>query len=147
MLCVVSCYAADVNALLVHLEIDKAIIGGESMGGYVTLAFMDNYPEKVSGLILSNTQAVADSAEHKQKRIAAANNVMTNGPQSLENGFIKIATSPNASEKTKSDVNTIVGSQSSTGVSSALLGMANRPDLSSLLTSMKVPLLNLEQIV
>ena len=37
-------YADEVNALLEHLHIQHAIIGGESMGGYISLAFLQKYP-------------------------------------------------------------------------------------------------------
>jgi len=47
--------AADVNRLLEHLGIERAIIGGLSMGGGVSLAFALNYPEKVKALILCDS--------------------------------------------------------------------------------------------
>ena len=37
-------YAEEVKELLKHLHIQKAIIGGESMGGYIALAFLEHYP-------------------------------------------------------------------------------------------------------
>ena len=50
--------AADVNRLLEHLGIERAIIGGLSMGGGVSLAFALNYPEKVKALILCDSAGV-----------------------------------------------------------------------------------------
>lgn len=44
--------ADDINFLLTHLNIDKAIVGGWSRGGYVASAFYDDYPEKVLSLML-----------------------------------------------------------------------------------------------
>lgn len=61
-------YADEVKQLLDYLKIDKAIIGGESMGGYIALAFLEKYPNQTLGLVLSNTQAVADSPETKNTR-------------------------------------------------------------------------------
>ena len=42
----------DLNALMDELHIDKAVIMGLSMGGYVATDFALRYPDKVSGLIL-----------------------------------------------------------------------------------------------
>jgi len=44
----------DVNRLMEHLGIERAIIGGLSMGGGVSLAFGLKYPQKVKALILSD---------------------------------------------------------------------------------------------
>lgn len=50
------------------LALPKVVIGGLSMGGYLAFAIWRRHPERVSGLILSDTKAGADSDEGKQKR-------------------------------------------------------------------------------
>ena len=42
----------DMAALLDHLGFDTAVIGGLSLGGYMSLAFHATYPERVSGLLI-----------------------------------------------------------------------------------------------
>ena len=37
-------FADDIVELLDHLELDKAVVGGMSMGGYVLLNLLDRYP-------------------------------------------------------------------------------------------------------
>ena len=49
--------AADAVKLLDHLEIDRAVIFGASMGGAITQHLALNHPERVSGLILAITWA------------------------------------------------------------------------------------------
>ena len=44
--------ADDMRGLLDHLNIEKAVIGGHSLGGFMTLAFNVRYPERVAALIL-----------------------------------------------------------------------------------------------
>ena len=43
---------ADMLALLDQLEIDRAVIAGHSLGGYMSLAFHARYPDRARGLIL-----------------------------------------------------------------------------------------------
>ena len=57
-----------VHAVLSELKIRKAIFGGHSLGGYVSLAFAELYPEKVKGLMLINSTSRADSDQRKENR-------------------------------------------------------------------------------
>src|SRR5687768_7614506 len=43
---------ADMRALLQHLGIERAVIGGLSLGGYVSLAFYLAHPEMVQALVI-----------------------------------------------------------------------------------------------
>ncbi|MEZ4858956.1 MAG: alpha/beta hydrolase [Flavobacteriaceae bacterium] len=56
------------DGLFQHLKINKAIVLGHSMGGYVALAFTELFEEKVSKLILLNSTTEADSEERKENR-------------------------------------------------------------------------------
>jgi len=42
----------DMQALLDHLEVEKAVIAGHSLGGYMSLAFHVRHPERVAALVL-----------------------------------------------------------------------------------------------
>jgi len=57
-----------VNEVLSKLKIRKAILVGHSMGGYVSLAFAELYPEKMKGLVLLNSTSKEDSPERKKNR-------------------------------------------------------------------------------
>ncbi|HEV2141117.1 MAG TPA: alpha/beta hydrolase [Candidatus Dormibacteraeota bacterium] len=55
--------AADLAALLDHLGIERAVLGGMSQGGFVSLRFALSYPERTAGLILIDTQAGTEDPE------------------------------------------------------------------------------------
>ena len=61
-------HADAVHAVLSELRIRKAIFVGHSMGGYVSLAFAELYPENIKGMVLLNSTASADSEERKINR-------------------------------------------------------------------------------
>lgn len=135
-------YADEVKQLLDYLKIDKAIIGGESMGGYIALAFLEKYPNQTLGLVLSNTQAVADSPETKATREKTALDVLKNGTENLINGFMSKALSSNASQQTKDYLHHhILTLQKSSAIASALRGMALRNSTSAILVTTKLPIL------
>ncbi len=136
-----SIYADEVKELLNRLHIEKAIIGGESMGGYVALAFLQKYPEHVDGLILSGTQAIADNDEVKLKRESVAQDVLNNGTAGLIEGFLPKALSASASPETKAFLLNILKSQRANGAASAVRGMALRVDTSGYLSRTDVPIL------
>ena len=71
--------AEAVDAVLRHLDIDKAFIIGHSMGGYIALAFVRLYPERVRGLGLIASQVLADAPDRKEGRYKSADDVSKNG--------------------------------------------------------------------
>lgn len=66
--------ADDVALLLRQAGVEKAVVGGISMGGYTAMALARRHPELLSGLILADTKATADTeqARANRERIAAA---------------------------------------------------------------------------
>lgn len=67
-----------VNEVLKFLKIEKAIILGHSMGGYVGLAFAELYPKKIQKLVLQNSTSKEDSEEKKTNRTRAIKAVKQN---------------------------------------------------------------------
>ncbi len=61
-------YAADIVALLDRLEVDRAVVAGLSMGGYVAFGLLRLAPERVRGLVLADTRPQADSDEARARR-------------------------------------------------------------------------------
>lgn len=57
-----------VKSVLDELNIRRSFFVGHSMGGYVTLAFADAYPDNVKGLVLLNSTARPDTDEKKTGR-------------------------------------------------------------------------------
>lgn len=60
--------AEAVHAVMLNLGIEKAILIGHSMGGYVALAFARRFPAMLSGLGLFHSHPYADSEEKKENR-------------------------------------------------------------------------------
>ena len=61
-------YADCIKALLEEEKINKCILLGHSMGGYITLAFAEKYPGSLSRFGLIHSSAFADNEEKKRNR-------------------------------------------------------------------------------
>lgn len=61
-------YAECVHALLEFENIDKCILLGHSMGGYITLAFAEMFPDKLAAFGFVHSTAVADNEEKRNTR-------------------------------------------------------------------------------
>src|SRR5690606_35241271 len=70
--------AEAVEAVLNHLNIEKSIFIGHSMGGYVALAFAEKNNNAVKGICLMNSTAAADSDEKRKNRDRAIEAVKQN---------------------------------------------------------------------
>ena len=75
--------AACAKAVLDYLNISHCIIVGHSMGGYVSLAFAENYPSFVKGIVLFHSHAAPDTNEARENRKRTINIVRQN-----RSGFI-----------------------------------------------------------
>jgi len=133
--------AKAVNAVLDHLGVSKATLIGHSMGGYVALAYIDLFENKVSGLVLLNSTSYADSKERKLNRTRAIDIVKRN-----PNAYTSMAIANLFAEKNRSkyfnQIKNIKDQASKTklqGIISALEGMKTRKDRSQTLKDLKEP--------
>jgi pimeloyl-ACP methyl ester carboxylesterase len=72
-------YADAVAAVLDASGVGTAVVGGLSMGGYVTLAFWRRHPSRVGALLLMDTKATADAEPARAKRQALIADVAREG--------------------------------------------------------------------
>src|SRR5690606_3898681 len=65
-------FAEDLKDRLDKEGVSQVVLCGLSMGGYIALAFMERWPERVQGLVLCGTRAEADDDQGRQARQATA---------------------------------------------------------------------------
>lgn len=59
--------AEGVKSLIEKLGIDKIFLVGHSLGGYVTMAFLELYPETLAGYCLFHSHPFADTQQALEK--------------------------------------------------------------------------------
>ena len=82
--------AASLHAILEEEKLDSLAMLGHSMGGYVTLAFAEKYPNMLKAFGLVHSTAAADNEEKKETRKKGIQFIKVHGSHE----FMK-ATSPN----------------------------------------------------
>src|SRR5215216_6240463 len=76
-------YAEQVGELLDKLKLDRVVLGGLSMGGYVAFACLRLFPERISALLLANTRPEPDSEDAREARRELARRVAEEGIEIL----------------------------------------------------------------
>lgn len=125
--------------VLEALKIEKCSIIGHSMGGYVTLAFAEAFPEKLSKLVLLNSTSYADSEEKIQHRKRALKIVENQKETYARLGVINLF-SENSRNSLKVEIDRIIEIAKKTpvnGIKAALLGMIERPARTEILKNFK----------
>lgn len=135
-------FADDVIGLMDHLAIEKAVIGGMSMGGYVLFNLLERYPERVRGALFITTRANADDEAGRARRLQLATDVRKYGPQVVADAFEQVLFAPGTPAERPKLVEEVCGwmvGNDSRGLAGGLLAMRERKDYTQLLGSFRVP--------
>jgi pimeloyl-ACP methyl ester carboxylesterase len=137
-------YADYVNGLMQILELERAVIIGLSMGGYVSLAFYRRYPNAVRALVLANTRATADTAEARQRRFDSAEKAEREGSGAIADDMIPLFFGPRTIAERPDlihNVRAMAEANNPAGLAAAQRAMAGRSDSSGLITGIGFPAL------
>lgn len=135
--------AEKVKEVIDALKLEKINLLGHSLGGYVSLAFAEKFPEILESMTLFFSTTLADDEEKKQIRrrsIAVIDenfetfvktsipNLFSNNEKDILEGKIELAKN-------------IAKSTNKEGVKAAQLGMAERPDRTEILENLDAKIL------
>ncbi|SEO15079.1 alpha/beta fold hydrolase [Paenibacillus sp. OV219] len=137
-------FAEDLLALLNELNIERICLFGHSLGGYISLAFAEQYAEKLASFSLIHSTAKPDSEEAKGNRDKAAQSLLENGIRSFTDGLVPKLFAPAHRDSMQSEVKHIIeiGYEASAAAAAATaLGMKARPDRTAVLERLNVPIL------
>lgn len=137
-------FAEDVVDLLKELHIERAVVGGCSMGGYATFALYQSHPELIDGLIFANTRATADSPEARANRRSMLALVDREGSSGVARDMMpkllgKTTHETNAS--LEATIRRLIKQQSPVAIRGAIQRMMHRPDSTPMLSQISVPTL------
>lgn len=124
-------YADDLLALLTTLGVDKAVICGLSMGGYVAFEMLRRAPERVRALIVVDSRAEADTAEIRRARDAEAGKAREGGPDAIADNMLPkfFDNRPTAVDQAIQDqIRRVIVATPYAGLLGAIGALRDRPD-------------------
>lgn len=123
--------AAEVLEVLDAEGIERAVVAGISMGGYVAMALAERAPDRLAGIGLLNTKAAADAPEARANRLRIAE--LAAGPMgaravaTMINGLVGETTKAENPELV-ADLRERLAAAPPAGIVFAQHAMAERPD-------------------
>jgi pimeloyl-ACP methyl ester carboxylesterase len=138
-------YADDLAEFLDALAIEEPIaLVGFSMGGYIAWQFVRKYASRLRALVQCDTKAVADTDEARALRIKMADQISEWGAARVAEMMgpkLLAKRSFEAKPDVVAEVRRVVEATSPAAIACAQRGMASRPDMTGLLSSIRVPTL------
>ncbi len=137
-------FAKDLQVFIEKLELEHIILCGVSMGGYIALRAYELFPEKIAGLILSDTHHKADDNTAKQKRFDSIQAILRHGRRPFAIGFMSNLFSQKSIEAIPGTIELIKSSirrNSIHGICATLLALASRTDTTHVLPAIHIPVL------
>jgi pimeloyl-ACP methyl ester carboxylesterase len=133
-------YATDLALLLDALGVERAVLSGLSMGGYIAFDFLRRFPERVAGLVLMDTRAEADSDEGRRNRDAMIAAVRERGAVAVVEAMLPKLLAPATASRCPelvSEVRAMMEATPVQGIVGALEAMRDRPDSTALLSGLQ----------
>lgn len=138
-------FAEEAYRAIDRLNLQRVIVVGLSMGGYVALSLFRKHPDIFFGLVLADTRATADTEEGRQKRFKMIDEISKDPAM---RGLIQLHLEKFFTEETRSDkpelsalAESLMKEASPRGVIQALKAMAGREDSADLLKEINFPVL------
>jgi len=137
-------YAGDLVDLLDGLHVKDAVLGGLSMGGYVTLALVRLAPRYVRGLVLADTRPQADTPEGLDGRRRMLKRLDDGGPAAVADDMLPNllgATTRAGRPEVAARVRELALANPPEAIAGAIAAMMARPDSTALLATVHCPTL------
>lgn len=134
-------YAQDGLAILDALGIDAAVVGGVSMGGYISLALLQEDPGRVQALVLSDTVHTADDDAGRARRQESVAAIEREGVEHLVRNNVPKLIAPTSPQALRDRLQALIRSNTPEAVVAATRGMALRQDSRDILARFGGPTL------
>lgn len=134
-------YAADLIALLDALGVERVVVCGLSMGGYIAFELARRAPDRLRGLVLMDTRAEPDSPDARRNRDATAQQARDRGPSPIADAMLGRLLSERTPRTVAARVRGTIMATPVAGLVGALGAMRDRPDSTGLLADLTLPTL------
>jgi 3-oxoadipate enol-lactonase len=137
-------FVNDLLRFIKKLGIEKSILCGLSLGGYIALNAVLKYPDRFDGLILNDTQCIADTPEIKENRCNAIIRIKEKGVEQYADEIIKNLFAPETFTKNKNVIDAVkemIISTPKQSLCNTLHALAERKETCTQLHEINIPVL------
>jgi 3-oxoadipate enol-lactonase len=137
-------YADELAGLLDELGLDRVVLGGVSMGGYVAFAFLRRHRARVGALVLADTRPGPDTPEVAERRTKQQRQVAEEGTGPVIEAQLGVLLSDHTRRERPDVVDQtrrLMAANPPAGFVGALEAMKRRPDSTAELAAIEVPTL------
>jgi len=137
-------FADDIEGLIGSLGLDRVILFGHSLGGYIAAAFAERHPHRLQALGLVHPTALPDPETAREGRDRAAEAIRRDGIGPFVEELVPRLFAAEHLEPMADKVEAVKAAGRMTsvhGAAATALGMKERPDRSPLLESLRIPIL------
>ncbi|MSR06256.1 MAG: alpha/beta fold hydrolase [Gemmatimonadetes bacterium] len=135
-------YADDMVRVLDDQRVDRAVVCGLSLGGYVAFQLWRAHPDRVRAFVLISTRAEGDNPDGRTKRNEMIEQIRTDGVRGLADTFfprLLAAATVKAEANVAGHVRTMLLDNQVGGLEAAVAAMRDREDSTQLLSTVSVP--------
>ena len=137
-------FVDDLDLIMSELGLDKPILCGHSLGGYIALRSLERMEEKFSAVILCDTTSKADNNEGKLNRCDDIRRINAQGLTSFSKHFVTRCYGDLYKKEHKEEVKKRIAKSTSfhsVGVKGCILAMISRNDTTDYLSKITIPTL------
>lgn len=137
-------FVDDLFEIMEKLRLDKPVICGLSMGGYIVLRAAEREEKKFAALILCDTKSEEDSNAAKLNRAAGIKQINEEGVQKFVDSFVPKCFNEKFINSNRQEYEEVLNRalmSDPAGVKGSLLAMAGRTDTTDYLSKIKIPVL------
>lgn len=134
----------DLYSIIDELHVEKPVVCGLSMGGYISLRAIEKDQDRFGGFILCDSRSEADNNEGKLVRSNNIDKINVQGVEAFVSEFVPRCFHPKTPERLSEmyeKIFSITKAQNSIGVKGSLIAMLSRGDTTNSLKNIKIPTL------
>jgi pimeloyl-ACP methyl ester carboxylesterase len=126
----------DIIQIMDRMDIETAYFAGHSMGGYISLSILKNFPQRIRGIALVTSHIYADTEEKCEQRLFMAERLSLEEPIEVFRGMPDKLTKD---EKIADYCRKLISQTDGSGIGGVLRAMAHRPSYEGVWKSTEKP--------
>jgi len=137
-------FTEDLVRFMDGLGLEKVIVCGHGLGGYVALDAIDKYPERFNAMVLAGVQCMEDSEETRDLRTSFMKVLDDSGPERFADEIMRDLFAPTSFITRKEEVRSVrkmIAGTSCESIIGTLNSLSHRRESCSNLWSIRVPVM------